>query len=224
MSESALNHTCATCHKPETQDLKHSKCARCHKAAYCSKECQKRDWSAHKQTCELRLETHQCLFKESALGTKVRDTLSDLEKWVSKRTQCLAYAAINAMELHNRANIPMIKTHLLVVVLEPAPSGVRGAFIYNFCALRETADGVTAAARAALANIPDEGGLDRYRIVTQVCSGTTVYLATISVDLGPAIVRYGPPNKDWKGFLERAINKTLNTNDELISNLLHGRC
>ncbi|KAK6503241.1 hypothetical protein TWF481_008270 [Arthrobotrys musiformis] len=41
---------CATCGKEAGGDVKLSKCSACMKVEYCSKECQKRDWKAHKKT------------------------------------------------------------------------------------------------------------------------------------------------------------------------------
>jgi hypothetical protein len=46
--------------------------------------------------------------------------------------------------------------------------------------------------------------------------GAAVYLAPVWVDLGTPlqhVALYGPPDDDWKGFLERAINKTLGAKD-----------
>ena len=42
---------CTTCKKgpPEIQNMKN--CAKCHKTPYCSRECQKADWKAHKKIC-----------------------------------------------------------------------------------------------------------------------------------------------------------------------------
>ncbi|KAF7344531.1 hypothetical protein MSAN_01935000 [Mycena sanguinolenta] len=214
-AEILAHRTCATCFKPETKELKHRRCGSCQKAAYCSKECQKEHWPIHKKTCQLQRKNRESL---PARGTEARDTLSDIKKWFSKHTQLLVYAAMNAMKLHDRANVRMIKTHMLVVELEPAPSGINGDFVYKFAALRETRDpnyGLTEEACAALADLPDEGG--RFRLTMLVRSGTAVYLAPISVDLGPSLQnvrRFGPPDSDWNGFLERAINKTLEAKDE----------
>lgn len=45
----AENHTCDQCHA-FTDKL--SRCARCHDAVYCSRECQKTAWKLHKQVCQ----------------------------------------------------------------------------------------------------------------------------------------------------------------------------
>jgi len=41
--------TCSYCHKGSAEKMK--LCARCNRVAYCSRECQKAAWRAHKQTC-----------------------------------------------------------------------------------------------------------------------------------------------------------------------------
>ncbi|KAF7344532.1 hypothetical protein MSAN_01935100 [Mycena sanguinolenta] len=219
-AEILVHCSCATCYKPETEELKHKRCGSCRKTAYCSKECQKEHWPIHKQTCQLQRENRAFL---PARGTEARVTLSDIKKWFSKHTQLLVYAATNAMNLHDRANVCLIKTHMLVVVLEPAPSGIHEDFVYKFAALCEIggpACHLAADARAAataLAGRPDEGG--RYGLIMHVSSGTApVYFTTISVDLGTSLQhvrRLGPPDSDWKAFLQRAINKTLEAKDRM---------
>lgn len=42
---------CAACWMKEPKDVKFLKCARCKVNAYCSKDCQIRDWSFHKKSC-----------------------------------------------------------------------------------------------------------------------------------------------------------------------------
>ncbi|KAJ7055534.1 hypothetical protein C8F01DRAFT_1158544 [Mycena amicta] len=40
-----------TCTKQETKALEFKRCAGCHTISYCGKECQKADWSRHKEAC-----------------------------------------------------------------------------------------------------------------------------------------------------------------------------
>lgn len=42
-------YTCCLCFKRSTKEMNH--CARCKKYRYCSSECQKKDWPAHKKIC-----------------------------------------------------------------------------------------------------------------------------------------------------------------------------
>jgi tetratricopeptide (TPR) repeat protein len=43
---------CQDCGEKETNDKKLLRCSRCLRAFYCTKECQKRDWSDHKHDCK----------------------------------------------------------------------------------------------------------------------------------------------------------------------------
>jgi hypothetical protein len=47
--EASEETLCSKCHKPGMPKLLF--CSRCHKVKYCSKDCQKADWKAHKHAC-----------------------------------------------------------------------------------------------------------------------------------------------------------------------------
>ncbi|KDR68109.1 hypothetical protein GALMADRAFT_283214 [Galerina marginata CBS 339.88] len=42
---------CFTCDKTPEGDKEYRRCAKCRTVAYCSRECQKKDWSRHKPVC-----------------------------------------------------------------------------------------------------------------------------------------------------------------------------
>ena len=44
---------CANCHRKPEKGLEIKKCTRCRITRYCSKECQKKDWSFHRFACDL---------------------------------------------------------------------------------------------------------------------------------------------------------------------------
>jgi hypothetical protein len=44
-------HSCANCSKVETAIAQYKRCPQCMKTFYCSKDCQKADWKAHKKAC-----------------------------------------------------------------------------------------------------------------------------------------------------------------------------
>ncbi|KAI1415915.1 hypothetical protein F5Y13DRAFT_155659 [Hypoxylon sp. FL1857] len=52
-----VNKVCLNC---GADDVELQKCNRCKTAQYCSKECQRADWSIHKQVCEARDSTRIC--------------------------------------------------------------------------------------------------------------------------------------------------------------------
>ncbi|OWP03035.1 hypothetical protein B2J93_3661 [Marssonina coronariae] len=73
--------TCATCFKPESQlptSLK--RCAKCHTAQYCSRDCQKEDWKAHKRVCGKPVDQHNPGFHaiNGLLGLSGNDYLHSL--------------------------------------------------------------------------------------------------------------------------------------------------
>jgi AMMECR1 domain-containing protein len=45
-------------------------CARCKKAKYCNKACQKKDWKFHKLSCEVTTETEEAKHVEEVGGDK----------------------------------------------------------------------------------------------------------------------------------------------------------
>jgi hypothetical protein len=47
---------------------------------------------------------------------------------------------MHAMKLHDPANVCMLKTHMFVLELEPAPSGKHAEFVYSSVGLRELRD------------------------------------------------------------------------------------
>jgi len=129
----------------------------------------------------------------------------------------MVYAAVHGMKLHDPVNACMVKTHMLVIDLEPAPSGQPGDFVYKYAGVHETGDpqyGHKEAVCAALAeNAEDE---EQRHLAMYVRSGKVGYLAPIGTQRGAPLqfnLRYGPPDNDWKRFLERAINKTLKEED-----------
>ncbi|KAJ7792399.1 hypothetical protein B0H14DRAFT_3499294 [Mycena olivaceomarginata] len=137
-----------------------------------------------------------------------------------KGSNPLANHACRTAEAENRSCPVPVAIHMLAVELEPAPSGKNADFVYKNVALCETADrsyGLTAPARAGLAASAAGLAPGRYRLTIYVRSGVAGYLAPISVELGTAlqhVARFGPPDNDWNGFLERAINKTLGDKDK----------
>ncbi|KAJ7691807.1 hypothetical protein B0H17DRAFT_1133589 [Mycena rosella] len=222
-AEILAHRTCAFCYKSETKTHKFDRCGACLRPAYCSKDCQKKDWKKHKRTCQLQAQNRESL---PVKGTPERDMLADIKKWFSKHTQLLIYVGTHAMRLHNPANASQTKTHVLFIELEPVPSGERGDFMFKAGVIRRMDEcGLDSATCAALADRADEAAQDRrYSIVMYVRSGVAVYLAPITVEKCNALeyaVRFGPPDTECMGFLERAIDKTLTKEDSTRIMRLH---
>ncbi|KAJ6588802.1 hypothetical protein B0H19DRAFT_1101206 [Mycena capillaripes] len=214
-AEILVYRTCAVCYKSETKKVKFPRCGACKKPAYCTKECQRKDWMDHKKTCHLQAQNRE---SRPERGTEVRDMLSDIKTWFSKHTQLMIYAGTHAMQLHNPANVSVLKTHMLVIQLEPAPSGKRGDFVYKSIALRGMREyGLDDTTCAGLVQRVDAAAKDqRHSLTMYVRSGAAGYLAPITVQWCNAFehaVRFGPPDLGWEKFFERAVNKTLEEGD-----------
>ena len=50
-------HTCFTCGK---SGAKLSSCSQCHRAYYCNRECQRKDWKRHKRACAAAVAAEPC--------------------------------------------------------------------------------------------------------------------------------------------------------------------
>ena len=51
-------HVCAACRKESSPDESFMRCSICRIARYCSTDCQRRDWRAHKTRCREQAEIH----------------------------------------------------------------------------------------------------------------------------------------------------------------------
>ena len=90
-----IHHIChnTECNKPE-MEIPHRRCNRCKYVRYCSAECQRRHWSAHKKICNAVVELTSYgysvdMFKEhriSKWSTYVRDSSIVLSKEQNIRT------------------------------------------------------------------------------------------------------------------------------------------
>ncbi|KAI1134540.1 hypothetical protein F5Y05DRAFT_208660 [Hypoxylon sp. FL0543] len=55
------------CFSCGTNDVELHKCNRCKMARYCSKRCQREDWTIHKRVCENREKTRICVSRTVTL-------------------------------------------------------------------------------------------------------------------------------------------------------------
>ncbi|KAJ7741463.1 hypothetical protein DFH07DRAFT_778138 [Mycena maculata] len=146
---------------------------------------------------------------------------------LQKHTQLMIYGGTHAMKLHGRENASCLKTHMLVIQLEPAPSDRHGEFMLKSFAVRSMADcGLDSATCVALAELTDQAARNgRYSLTMYVQSGIAVYLVPITVPwCNPLenVVRFGHPEDGWEEFMERGINNTLQQEDEVRTKRMQG--
>ncbi|KAJ7167308.1 hypothetical protein C8R43DRAFT_984815 [Mycena crocata] len=219
-AELVTYRACFSCHKSETKKHRFSRCGACHIPAYCSVECQKKDWKSHKKSCQLQTKNRESI--EVMRGTPERDMLLDIKKWAAKHTYLLIYVGMHALKPHDPAVTSEIKPDMLVLELDPAPGDKRGEFIFksvSVCRVDLPEYNLDAATCAALTDRAADAARDlRCTLTMYVWSGTVVYLLPINVARNEPeehLWRFGPPDKDWEKFLERAINKDLLPEDAM---------
>src|ERR1700761_1172361 len=124
------------------------------------------------------------------------------------------------MRLHDPSRVAMLKTHMFVINLEPASldNETRANFTFKsaaVCSMRE--HGLDDDICAGLLQRVNQVEKDRRNSLTMyVRSGDAVYIAPITIPRCNGLehaMRFGPPDDGWEGFLERAINNTLEEGD-----------
>ncbi|KAJ6543813.1 hypothetical protein B0H10DRAFT_2134097 [Mycena sp. CBHHK59/15] len=208
--------TCAACYKPESKDVKFQRCGSCKKVLYCSKECQKTAWSGHKPMCNIQGTNRKAV--RALRGTPPGQALQSIKKWFSKHTQLLIYVGTHAMHVYDRSHASLLRTHLLVVDLEPAPLSAHGEFVFKAVSVQPMTECLDAANCAALTARADQvDGENRHSLNMWIRCDNSVYMAPITVPRLSNVVQqrrcFGPPDGDWEGFLKRAVNKTLKQED-----------
>ncbi|KAJ7658671.1 hypothetical protein DFH06DRAFT_1130961 [Mycena polygramma] len=211
-AEVPRNMSCAGCYEPETQTSKLLRCARCRTAAYCGKACQRRAWNSHKNYCKLQSEMSRSL---PGRGTLARAQISALRKWCSSHHKLLIYSAVHAMHLHELPEHILRRTHMLIIEISRSQSR---SLVFHDAYLGDMAEnGVEQRLIDALLERADkvaEDGLQNFTIALHC--GEFRHLLPIICRVPTAFahsLRYGPPDRDWTGFLARAINNLLGPQD-----------
>ncbi|KAJ7064901.1 hypothetical protein C8F01DRAFT_780114 [Mycena amicta] len=207
--------SCSVCYKTETKTQKFQRCGKCKKQIYCSKECQTKDWPLHKTNCAWQGQNRAAL---PARGTEERDALGSIKKWFAKHTRLLVYSATHAMQLQDPAySTSLVRTHIFAILLDEHA----GRFVFQSAGVREMQEcGLDEATCTALRDRADQVAREsppRNSLTMYVRSGSAIYLAPITIPRLPPLQHmagFGPPDKGWLGFLERAINGTLEESDK----------
>ncbi|KAJ7321672.1 hypothetical protein DFH08DRAFT_889295 [Mycena albidolilacea] len=72
------------------------RCGGCGHIRYCSKECQKAHWGAHRTACKVNAELMQ---KAAEQGLDYNDQAKAIEKWIDRFMGLLIGAAVHVLDL-----------------------------------------------------------------------------------------------------------------------------
>ncbi|KAJ7131828.1 hypothetical protein C8R43DRAFT_1133503 [Mycena crocata] len=93
------------------------RCAGCGIVRYCTKECQKAHWKAHKPHCVLNVEMSK---KAAAMGPDYSDRLKAIGKWCDIFSVPIGAASASAMDIMNRPE--NIDKFVLVIYVDFLPT------------------------------------------------------------------------------------------------------
>ncbi|KAJ7584145.1 hypothetical protein C8J56DRAFT_1054679 [Mycena floridula] len=91
-----------------------SQCAACKGVRYCSKECQKADWSKHKSYCTARVAERRDL----ATKTGIPSCMDDFYAWMEFYDAPLKNCAVAAFELRDNRDAHLDRDSMLSIVIE----------------------------------------------------------------------------------------------------------
>jgi hypothetical protein len=78
-SNSTETRKCKSCKKAESESTPLRNCSRCKSAVYCSRDCQKADWKAHKKVCASNAQANTSSGGQSATDTNDTQSTKALE-------------------------------------------------------------------------------------------------------------------------------------------------
>ncbi|KAI0077804.1 zf-MYND-domain-containing protein [Panus rudis PR-1116 ss-1] len=137
---------CTTCYTAAA-DKPLKACSRCKSAAYCSRECQKKDWPRHKPACNHNADLAEALkgHAETLEGQLQRFTLPDgitlyeldqrLEKWVRFHNTTLMVVTMHAIRVTE--DLMRARTHVLYITLRARPRKEHGDSAGKFFAIKD---------------------------------------------------------------------------------------
>ncbi|KAA1476070.1 hypothetical protein DENSPDRAFT_842959 [Dentipellis sp. KUC8613] len=107
---------CNYCHVDSGRaDLR--QCSGCKSRRYCSKECQRKAWPAHKNGCQASSKFREEMLVDSELAARN----STLSRWISKWQPVIVNAAVDALNLPNNSAEDYLVTHSVFIEIGKRP-------------------------------------------------------------------------------------------------------
>ncbi|KLO19474.1 hypothetical protein SCHPADRAFT_63844 [Schizopora paradoxa] len=181
-------------------------CARCKWTRYCSQECQKGEWPAHKSKCTTNANTANALASKPEVHPKL---LSDFRAWLPHVVKPVAWTTLNALEAKTKPQEISSKCFFIELIHVPEGKTPRERFRLKECAVWPRALAKAAVAHDRLVADDFEKTLEkRGNAVAPVVVKVGEVVKVIGFDSSEAALESHNHYDDWatSGVLEKSVS------------------